>query len=270
VNFRDIINNFRNVGGAQAIVSNIKFQEELFKLEQSGVPLPNRMREFQIPLCARCQYANREIKVHDYENREPKTTCFDYGLLTHVPEIKNNLGIDTCVVPKIFGYNMPKHEDRHQLWAHALAIYGSDKFAFSLRISRFRPCVPILARTPVMNVSAYIQKLHNVTGDDISALNAHLAQAPMRPTTMGVDPETKRASLILMSSFIGKLGHWAQQNTEAMYSLTYVTQLVEYLVRSSFVIKDYQAENLNLLVKLEQGNSDVPDYTRKFSDYYSF
>ncbi len=35
------------------------------------------------------------------------------------------------------------------------------------------------------------------------------------------------------------------------------------------MIKDYQAENLNLLVKLEQGNSDVPDYARKFNDYYS-
>ena len=28
VGFRDFINNFRNVGGAQAVVSNIKFQEE--------------------------------------------------------------------------------------------------------------------------------------------------------------------------------------------------------------------------------------------------
>ena len=36
------------------------------------------------------------------------------------------------------------------------------------------------------------------------------------------------------------------------------------------MIKDYQAENLNLLFKLEQGNSDVPDYTRKSNDYYSF
>ena len=79
-------------------------------------------------------------------------------LLTHVFEIKNNLGIDTGVVPKIFGYNMQKHEDRHQLWAHALAIYGSDKFDFSLRTSRFRPGVPILDGTPVMNVFAYIQK----------------------------------------------------------------------------------------------------------------
>jgi hypothetical protein len=32
----------------------------------------------------------------------------------------------------------------------------------------------------------------------------------MRLTTMGVDPENKQASLILISSFIGKLGHWAQ------------------------------------------------------------
>ncbi len=67
----------------------------------------------------------------------------------------------------------------------------------------------------------------------------------MRLTTMGVNPETKQGILILMSSFVGKLGHWAQQNIEALYSLTFVTQLVD-LVRSSFVIKDYQAENLNL------------------------
>ena len=36
------------------------------------------------------------------------------------------------------------------------------------------------------------------------------------------------------------------------------------------MIKDYQAKNLNLLVKLEQDNSDVPDYTRKFNAYHSF
>jgi hypothetical protein len=72
-----------------------------------------------------------------------------------------------------------------------------------------------------------------------------------------------------MSSFTRKFGHWAQQNTEVLHSLTSVTQLV-YLERISFVIKDYQAENLNLLVKLEQGNSDVSDYTRKFNVYHSF
>ena len=49
VSFRDFINSFRNVVGAQAVVSNIKFQEELCKLERPGKPLSNRSRNFEIP-----------------------------------------------------------------------------------------------------------------------------------------------------------------------------------------------------------------------------
>ncbi len=54
VRFRDFIKSFRNIGGAQALVSQIKFQEELFKLEQSGKPLPNRIIFFRIPEITRC------------------------------------------------------------------------------------------------------------------------------------------------------------------------------------------------------------------------
>jgi hypothetical protein len=76
-----------------------------------------------------CQYAGREIKTHDYANLEPKTACVNYGLLTHIFEIKHNLGIDAGIVPKIAGFNMQKHNDQHKLWAHALAIYGSSSFS---------------------------------------------------------------------------------------------------------------------------------------------
>ena len=48
-----------------------------------------------------------------------------------------------------------------------------------------------------------------------------------------------------------------------------MTQLVD-LVSPGFVIKYYQAKILILLIKLELGNSDVPDYIRKFNDYHSF
>jgi len=85
----------------------------------------------------------------------------------------------------------------------------------------------MLARAPVIDFSAYIQNLPNVTSDNIPKLDAHLAQAPMRLKIMGVDLETKHASLILMFSFTRKLGHWAQHNTEALYNLTSVTQLVD-------------------------------------------
>ncbi len=47
--------------------------------------------------------------------------------------IKNNLGIDIDIVPKVSGYNMQKHDDHLKLWTHALAIYDSSKFAFALK-----------------------------------------------------------------------------------------------------------------------------------------
>jgi len=54
---------------------------------------------------------------------------------------------------------------------------------------------------------------------DLNELASHLAQAPIKLTTMGVDLDTRQATLILMSSFTGKLGHWAQQNTEVLFNL---------------------------------------------------
>ena len=48
-----------------------------------------------------CHYASRETQIYNYANPEPKIVCVDYGLLTHISEIKNNLGIDTGIVPKI-------------------------------------------------------------------------------------------------------------------------------------------------------------------------
>ena len=60
--------------------------------------LLNRTRIFEPPTMVFCQYASQEIIIYDYANHEPKTACVNYGLLTHISEIKNNLGIDTCIV----------------------------------------------------------------------------------------------------------------------------------------------------------------------------
>ena len=95
--------------------------------------------------------------------------------MTHISEIKNNLGTDTSIVHKTACFDMQKHDDQHKLWAYALAIYGSSAFAINMRTSISRPHVPMLFGTPVLYVSAYIQKLPNVTSDDISKLDAYLA-----------------------------------------------------------------------------------------------
>jgi hypothetical protein len=72
-----------------------------------------------------------------------------------------------------------------------------------------------------------------------------------------------------MSSFTGKLRHWAQHNTEVLYNLNYVSHLVDF-VRQNFVVKDYQAEHLQLLIKVEQNGLDISDYIRKFNNSSSF
>jgi len=126
------------------------------------------------------------------------------------------------------------------------------------------------AGAPVLSVSNYIQKLPNVNGYNLSELDYHLAHPPIKLTTMGVDPYTRQANFIQMSSFTGKLGHGAYQNTEVLYNLNFVSQLADF-VRNSFVVKDYQAEHLQLLlIEVEQNGLDISEYIRKFNDSYSF
>jgi hypothetical protein len=135
VGFRDFIEKIRNMGGAQVIVANINFQEELINLEHAAAYLVSRTGLFKPPSMVKCQYADCEIQVFYYESREPKTNCVDYGLLVLIYEVMNNLVIDTDIVPKIPGFPMQKHDDQHKMWAHALVIYSSTQFSFSLAAS---------------------------------------------------------------------------------------------------------------------------------------
>ena len=121
----------------------------------------------------KCQNACCEIPVFDYKCREPKTTSVDYGLLVPTSEIKNNIGTDTGIVPKISGFQMQEHDDQHKMWAQASAIYSSTQFSISLAASQRRPHVPKLTGTSVVNVSNYIQKLSNVNGGNLTELDSH-------------------------------------------------------------------------------------------------
>ena len=77
-------------------------------MEHSAANLVRRTELLEPPKVVKCQYAKTAIKIYDYENREPKTACVDYDLLVPISEIRNNLGIDTGIVPKIVGFPMQK------------------------------------------------------------------------------------------------------------------------------------------------------------------
>jgi len=131
----------------------MNFQEELFNLEHAAAHLVSRTSLFKAPSIIKCQYADCEIQVFDYESREPNRTCVDYGLSVPTSDTKNNLGIDTGIVLKIFGFPMQKYDDQHKMWAHVLAIYSSIQFSISLVASQRRPHVPKLTGASEVNVS---------------------------------------------------------------------------------------------------------------------
>ena len=62
VAFVDLVDSFRNVGGAQALTYKINFQEELSNLEQTRIALPIRTRNFEPPIFVPCEYTSIEIK----------------------------------------------------------------------------------------------------------------------------------------------------------------------------------------------------------------
>ena len=84
----------------------MKFQEELFKLEQSEKPLPNRASRFKPPSTVRCQYANREILIYNYANRKKNLIVSTMAFWLIILRLKKNVGIDTGIIPKISSYNM--------------------------------------------------------------------------------------------------------------------------------------------------------------------
>jgi len=128
-------------------------------LEHFAANLVSRTKLFEPPKTVKCQYANTDIKIYDYEKIEPKTACVDYGLLIPISEIMNNLCIDTGIVPKIVGFPMQKHDVQHKMWAHALAIYNSTQFSVLLAASQRRPNVPKLTGAPIFGISNYIKEV---------------------------------------------------------------------------------------------------------------
>ena len=154
--FRDFIEKLRNIRGTQAIVANINFQEELFDLEDAATHLVSRTSLFKPPSMVKCQYACNTIRVYDFESREAETTCVDYGLLVPTYEIKNKMGIDTSIVPKISGFPIQTHDDQDKLWAYVSAIYSSTQFSFQLAASHWRSHVPTLTGASEVNVSNYV------------------------------------------------------------------------------------------------------------------
>jgi hypothetical protein len=73
----------------------------------------------------------------------------------------------------------------------------------------------------------------------------------------------------LVSSFTRKLGNWTSNHITEIYDLATVDDLIDY-IRVGFSIEDVERKNLYILLRLEQIEKSLHDYTHEFSTSYAW
>ena len=69
---------------------------------------------------------------------------------------------------------------------------------------------------------------------------------------------------MLVSSFTGKLGDWASDHNSEIYEMKTMNEPINH-VRVGFSIEDIEGKNLYSLLRLEQGEFSLHDYTQEFN-----
>ena len=91
----------------------------------------------------------------------------------------------------------------------------------------------------------------------------------MKVKGFGVDPNSKEAVTVVVSSFTGPLGNWAADHAYEIFRLDSIDALTAY-VRVSFSNEDSEGKNLYSLIKLDQFDKSLHEYTQEFNNSYSY
>ena len=88
-------------------------------------------------------------------------------------------------------------------------------------------------------------------------------QSKLKVKGFGVDPNSKEAVTVVVSSFAGSLGNWVADHTDEIFKLDSIDALTAY-VRVSFSNEDLEGKNLYfLIIKLHQIDKSLHKYTRQ-------
>jgi hypothetical protein len=72
-----------------------------------------------------------------------------------------------------------------------------------------------------------------------------------------------------VSSFTGHFGNWAADHADDIFKLDNIDALTAY-VRVNFSNEDLEGMNLYSLIKLDQFDNSLHDYTHEFINSYSY
>jgi hypothetical protein len=88
-----------------------------------------------------------------------------------------------------------------------------------------------------------LQKFEHCNGEDSIKLHNYLKQFKLNIRYLGINPNSNRVVVVLVSFFIGKLGDWAFDHNTEIYGMKTMNILINY-VRVRFSIEDIEGNNL--------------------------
>ena len=99
------------------------------------------------------------------------------------------------------------------------------------------------------------------SGENPEIFHEHVKRSKLKVLEFGVDPNSREAVTVIVSSFSGSLGSWVADHADEIFKLDSIDALTTY-VRVSFPNEDLEGKNLYSLIKVEQGDKSLHEYTQ--------
>jgi hypothetical protein len=159
---------------------------------------------------------------------------------------------------------MRDNDDNNSIWAETIRIMRNKVSDESLQLpdSYNHPNTASI-------LSRFLQKLELCSGENSEVLHDHLKQSKLKVKGFGIDLNSKEAVTVVVSSFTGSLGNWAADHMDEIFKLDSIDAFTAY-VRVSFSNEVLEGKNLYSLIKLDQIDKSLHEYTQELNSCYIY
>jgi hypothetical protein len=150
---------------------------------------------------------------------------------------------------------MRDYGDISKVWSELVKILRSKIFDRDLQIKG-----SMSTTGPLAAMSRFLHNLEYCSGENAKNFHDNLKQSKLKNKGFGIDPNSREAGTVIVSSFTGHLSDWAANHADELLKLDNIDALTAY-VRVSFSNEDLEGMHLYSLIKFDQADKSLHEYT---------
>ena len=137
--------------------------------------------------------------IYHWNERVDKSRCFDFADFLGIRDIEDTMGTDVGVIPHFWCcFRMRDHTNNNGILAETIRIVRGRGAGKDLHIPN-----PSFRSSATPNLSQFLQKLENCTGENAEVFHNHFKQSKLKIKGFGIDPNSKEVVTVIVSSFTG-------------------------------------------------------------------